>query len=135
MPEEGIESKLDLKSIEPGSVRARRSACSPGRNPQGATDGGKPRVRRNIPQLIRYIADVPQIDDIALTTNGFCLPYGGRIKSAGLKPRQLSLDSFKEDRFRFITRVGNLDQAKGDFQGVGAEDESGENKYGSHQGI
>ena len=36
--------------------------------------GGEPSVRRDLPEIIRTVAAVPGIDDIALTTNGWKLP-------------------------------------------------------------
>ncbi|WP_041585150.1 GTP 3',8-cyclase MoaA [Syntrophus aciditrophicus] len=114
MPEEGIESKLGHEGVLSLEAFARvvRLAAQVGIRKVRLT-GGEPLVRRNIPQLIRYIADVPQIDDIALTTNGILFaPMAEELKAAGLNRVNISLDSFKEDRFRFITRVGNLDQAK-----------------------
>src|SRR5437667_7940648 len=35
--------------------------------------GGEPLVRSNLPRLVRMLADLPGIDDLALTTNGILL--------------------------------------------------------------
>src|SRR5262245_10921708 len=47
--------------------------------------GGEPLVRTGLPQLVRMLADVPGIDDIALTTNGILLEeQAADLRSAGL---------------------------------------------------
>lgn len=73
--------------------------------------GGEPLVRKNIGQLIGYINDIPGIDDIALTTNGVLFAdMAEELKAAGLDRVNFSLDTLVEDKYRYITRVGNLDQ-------------------------
>lgn len=69
--------------------------------------GGEPLVRKNMVSFVEAIAQVPGIDDIALTTNGVLLPkLGPALKQAGLKRVNVSLDSLQPARFRWITRVG-----------------------------
>ncbi len=74
--------------------------------------GGEPLLRRNIVQLVRYIKAIPDIDDIAVTTNGIFLPdLADDLKQAGLNRVNISLDTFKADRYSFITRGGELNKA------------------------
>jgi len=71
--------------------------------------GGEPLIRAELPELIRMISEVKGIDDISLTTNGTLLKkYAMELKQAGLKRVNISLDTFKSDRFRYITRCGGL---------------------------
>lgn len=71
--------------------------------------GGEPLVRRNFVQLMRYISEIPEIDDIAITTNGMLFSeQGWELKQAGLKRVNFSLDSLQSDRYRYITRYGDL---------------------------
>jgi len=71
--------------------------------------GGEPLVRAELPELIRMLSKVKGIDDISLTTNGTLLKkYAMELKQAGLKRANISLDTFKSDRFRYITRCGEL---------------------------
>lgn len=73
--------------------------------------GGEPLVRKGIGDLVREIGRLPEIDDLALTTNGILLPqYAYALKKAGLKRVNISLDTLKPERFREITRVGELGQ-------------------------
>ncbi len=74
--------------------------------------GGEPLVRRDVVGLIRKIAAVPGINDLAMTTNGILLPcFAARLKKAGLKRVNISLDSLKPDLYQSITRCGELKQA------------------------
>ncbi len=71
--------------------------------------GGEPLIRAELPELIRMLSEVKGIDDISLTTNGTLLKkYAMELKQAGLKRVNISLDTFKSDRFRYITRCGEL---------------------------
>lgn len=73
--------------------------------------GGEPLVRRNVMELIRHIGDLPQITDFAMTSNGSQLSrMAGDLKAAGLKRLNISLDSLDADRFRQLTRKGDLHQ-------------------------
>jgi cyclic pyranopterin phosphate synthase len=70
MPEEGI-SKLDhreILSLE-DIVRSVKVAAGVGIRKIRLT-GGEPLVRKDIARLIGFISEVPEIDDIAMTTNG-----------------------------------------------------------------
>jgi len=70
--------------------------------------GGEPLVRSGLPQLVRMLSKIDAIDDISLTTNGTLLSrYAAELKSAGLKRVNVSLDTLRPDRFKFITRVGD----------------------------
>lgn len=73
--------------------------------------GGEPLVRKGIIDLVRGIGSISAIDDLALTTNGVMLPqFAYPLKKAGLKRVNISLDTLKPERFREITRTGDLGQ-------------------------
>ena len=114
MPEEGIDNKLGHKNVLSLEEYARvvKAAVRAGIRKVRLT-GGEPLVRKNLVQLVRYIADIPEIDDIAITTNGILFPrFAREMKAAGLNRINISLDSLKEDRYAYITRMGDLGQAK-----------------------
>ncbi|MBE3585504.1 GTP 3',8-cyclase MoaA [Desulfofundulus thermocisternus] len=72
--------------------------------------GGEPLVRRGITELVRKLAGIPEIDDVALTTNGILLAgKAEQLKAAGLCRVNISLDTLKPERFSFITRGGSLE--------------------------
>lgn len=62
--------------------------------------GGEPLLRRDLPELVRRLAAVPGIDDLALTTNGSLLaPLAQTLRDAGLKRITLSADSIHPETF------------------------------------
>ena len=75
--------------------------------------GGEPLVRRGVVAFIESVAAVPGIKDLAMTTNGILLSrYASDLKKAGLKRINISIDSLKPERYRSITRCGELEQVK-----------------------
>ncbi len=78
--------------------------------------GGEPLVRRNILKLFDHVGKLDGLREMVLTTNGTQLSrYAEDLKTAGIKRINISLDSLKDERFRDITRVGNLQQV---FDGI-----------------
>ncbi len=72
--------------------------------------GGEPLVRRDLARLVRAIAAVPGIEDIALSTNGLLLEEQlDDLVAAGLRRINLSLDTLRADRFEAIARRPGLD--------------------------
>jgi cyclic pyranopterin phosphate synthase len=72
--------------------------------------GGEPLVRAGVSDLVRLIAGIETIDDISLTTNGILLArYAAELKEAGLMRVNISLDTLRPERFRQITRCGELE--------------------------
>ncbi|MBL8858889.1 MAG: GTP 3',8-cyclase MoaA [Planctomycetes bacterium] len=67
--------------------------------------GGEPLMRRDLPVLVRLLAQHGSIRDLALTTNGILLAENARVlKDAGLSRVTVSLDTLQPDRFRALTR-------------------------------
>jgi len=72
--------------------------------------GGEPLVRKDVAELIRMIKAVDGIQDIGLTTNGILLPkFAEDLWQAGLRRINISLDTLNKDKYREITRTGNLE--------------------------
>ena len=71
--------------------------------------GGEPLIRRHLPELVRLLAGVRGIEDIALTTNGVLLAdLAEALRAAGLHRITVSLDTLRADRFRTLTRRDGL---------------------------
>lgn len=71
--------------------------------------GGEPLLRPDICEIIRAVSQVEGIDDVSMTTNGILLAEKAeRLKAAGLMRVNISLDSLKEDSFKYITGNGSL---------------------------
>ncbi|MBM4056023.1 MAG: GTP 3',8-cyclase MoaA [Planctomycetes bacterium] len=71
--------------------------------------GGEPLVRRGIDSFIRMLAKVEGIEDLAMTTNGIYLKdYAKILREIAVFRLNISLDSIQEEKFKQITRGGNL---------------------------
>ena len=71
--------------------------------------GGEPLVRRNVLWLFEELGTLPGIRDLTLTTNGTQLArYARELVQAGVTRVNVSLDSLKAERFRAITRLGEI---------------------------
>ncbi len=66
--------------------------------------GGEPLVRRGIVEFIRSLREIGGIEDISLTTNGVLLEgMAERLREAGIRRLNISLDSLVPERFKQIT--------------------------------
>ncbi|MCZ6803508.1 MAG: GTP 3',8-cyclase MoaA [Proteobacteria bacterium] len=73
--------------------------------------GGEPLIRRNIIKLFEDIGQLPGLGELVITTNGSQLPKLAQpLKDAGVKRINISLDSLDAEKFKRITRVGELDK-------------------------
>ena len=71
--------------------------------------GGEPTVRHGLVELVRLLRNIDGIEDLSLTTNGMLLEHLAHpLKDAGLDRITVSLDSLRPNRFRRITRTGDL---------------------------
>ncbi len=74
--------------------------------------GGEPLVRKDIEQLAAKLAVIDGIDEVCMTTNGSLLAdMAMKLKRSDLGRVNISIDSLDADRFRRITRGGDLRQA------------------------
>ena len=73
--------------------------------------GGEPLLRPGVVELVRDLAQLPQTEDLAMTTNGFLLAKMAQpLYDAGLKRINISLDSLNPDTFDQI--VGNRGKSR-----------------------
>src|ERR671939_1974721 len=76
--------------------------------------GGEPLVRRNILSLVRALSrhlDAGALDELTLTTNGSQLArYAAELRDCGVRRINVSLDTLDAEKFRAITRWGDLDK-------------------------
>ena len=74
--------------------------------------GGEPLARRGIDTLVKSLGALPGLRELAMTTNGLLLPrFAHALKQGGLSRLNISLDTLRQDRYREMTRVGDLEQA------------------------
>lgn len=73
--------------------------------------GGEPLVRQGIVGLCGKIAALPGLRELVMTTNGSQLVKMARpLVDAGVRRLNISLDSLDAERFRAITRTGDLNR-------------------------
>jgi len=75
--------------------------------------GGEPLVRKNIIQLFNSLGSRLDkgLDELTLTTNGSQLDrYATDLFKSGVRRINISLDSLDENKFKRITRIGNLNK-------------------------
>ena len=85
--------------------------------------GGEPLVRAELPKLVKMLSQIEGIKELSLTTNGVLLKnYAVELKQAGLSRVNVSLDTLKPDKFRYITRIGRLKDVLG---GISAAKKAG----------
>lgn len=85
--------------------------------------GGEPLVRSDIADICSLIRRVPGVRELTLTTNGSMLKEkAGKLKEAGVDRLNISIDTLDPDRFRSITRMGNLNDV---LEGISAAEAAG----------
>lgn len=75
--------------------------------------GGEPTLRPGIIELVSRLRRVPGITDLSMTTNGFALAdLAEPLRAAGLDRITVSIDSLDPEKFRRITRTGDLSKVR-----------------------
>ena len=112
MPADGICKKTHEQMLtEDEMIDAVRAAASLGVRKLRIT-GGEPLVKKNILSICERSASVEGIEEVDITTNGTALPKFARpLKEAGIKRLNISLDTLNAEKYRYITRVGKLEDA------------------------
>jgi cyclic pyranopterin phosphate synthase len=66
--------------------------------------GGEPLLRRELPELVHRLARIPQVEDLAMTTNGSLLPASVQaLREAGLQRITLSVDTLDAETYRALS--------------------------------
>jgi cyclic pyranopterin phosphate synthase len=85
--------------------------------------GGEPLVRRGIVELIKMIWKIEGVKDLSMTTNATLLDkYAEDFKKAGLQRLNISLDTLNAEKFKEVSRGGNINQV---FKGIAAAKKAG----------
>jgi cyclic pyranopterin phosphate synthase len=73
--------------------------------------GGEPLVRKGALELLENIGRIDSLNELVITTNGSQLEtMATALKAAGVKRINISLDTLDADKFKAITRTGDLQQ-------------------------
>src|SRR5579862_764218 len=85
--------------------------------------GGEPTARRDLPELIRRLAAIPGVRDLAMTTNGILLTkLAAPLREAGLHRLNISLDTLQGEKFVHLARRDGFRQT---WEGSEAADRAG----------
>ena len=104
--------KADLLTLEELDVMCRRFMAAGVRKIR--LTGGEPLVRRNIMQLIESLGSevkAGNLDELTITSNGSQLSkMAGDLAAAGVRRINVSIDTLDPEKFRRVTRWGDLDK-------------------------
>lgn len=118
MPKEGLQwqPRSDQLSVDE-IVRVVETAAQGGVKRVRLT-GGEPLVHPQIVEIVRRISSIQNIEEVSLTTNAMLLERLAQpLSDAGLKRVNISLDSLDADKFKRITRGGDLNRV---WRGIAA---------------
>jgi cyclic pyranopterin phosphate synthase len=86
--------------------------------------GGEPLLRRELPLLVHMLAQIPHVEDLALTTNGVLLPrLAVQLREAGLQRLTVSLDTLDAATFRHLS--GGRGEVGEVLAGIAAAEDAG----------
>lgn len=123
MPEEGVckRGHGDILRVEE-CVEIAQAAVACGVRKIRVT-GGEPLVRRGILNICRGVSAIPGVEELCLTTNGSLLPeLAVPLREAGVSRLNISLDTLRPERFRAVTRTGELGRV---WEGIAAAQDAG----------
>lgn len=85
--------------------------------------GGEPLIRKGIVDLMQRLGALPGLEELCLTTNATHMArYAQALKDAGVSRVNISLDSIRPERFKYLTRHGDLNQV---LEGIKATQRAG----------
>jgi cyclic pyranopterin phosphate synthase len=123
MPEEGIKLFRHEEILSFSEIAGFTKTAVAGGVTKVRITGGEPLVRKGITALVRMISDIEGIEDLSMTTNGTLLKqFAVELKAAGLQRVNISLDTIDPEKFKTITRTGNINDV---FEGIKAAKNSG----------
>ncbi len=111
MPAEGLEALARAEELSFEEITRLEALLARLGVDEVRLTGGEPLVRRDLPVLVRMLADTPGVRDLSLTTNGVLLDRLAQpLVDAGLRRINVSLDSLDHVRFAELTRRDALDK-------------------------
>jgi len=88
--------------------------------------GGEPLVRNGVVELAQQLGKLDGLRELVMTSNGVLLDkFAQPLRDAGMSRINISIDSLREDRFKTLTRFGNLDDV---LRGIDAARSAGFDK-------
>jgi cyclic pyranopterin phosphate synthase len=123
MPEEGVRLIRHEDILSYDEITAVTRAAAAAGITKVRITGGEPLVRKGVTELVGMISAIEGITDLSMTTNGVLLSeYADGLASAGLMRVNISLDTIDTDKFRYVTRGGDITAV---FRGIEAAQRAG----------
>jgi cyclic pyranopterin phosphate synthase len=123
LPERGIEWQARENHLSAEEIARVTATMSQVGVKRIRLTGGEPLVRADIVEIVARLASIPGIEEVSLTTNAMLLEKLGQpLADAGLKRVNISLDTLNADKFKRITRGGEIDRL---WRGIAAAEAAG----------
>jgi len=123
MPERGIEKRAHGEILRFEEIEDIVAAAVELGVRKVRITGGEPLVRPDLPVLCQRLAQLPGLEELAITTNGLLLEeLADDLKAAGVSRVNVSLDTLNPVRFREMTRGGDLERV---LRGIAAAQRAG----------
>src|SRR5574340_194912 len=118
MPREGLEWQPRENQLSVDEIARVVEAAARGGVKRVRLTGGEPLVHPHIVEIVRCIASVDGVEDVSLTTNAMLLErLAAPLADAGLRRSNISLDTLSPEKFKSITRGGDISQV---WRGIAA---------------
>ena len=118
MPKEGLQWQAHADQLSVEEITRVVETAVKGGVKRIRLTGGEPLVHPHIVEIVRRIASIQNIEEVSLTTNAMLLErFAQPLANAGLTRVNISLDSLDADKFRRITRGGEIDRV---WKGIAA---------------
>lgn len=109
MPEHGVPKRAHSEICSPEELCDMAAAAVSLGVRKVRITGGEPLVRRGVVSLCQMLRALPGLEELCLTTNGVRLPeLAAPLREAGVDRLNISLDTLRPERYRSITRIGEL---------------------------
>ncbi len=123
MPKEGLQWQRRADQLTVDEIARVVETAAAGGVRRVRLTGGEPLVHPQIVEIVRRLAAVPGIEEVSLTTNAMMLERLAQpLAEAGLKRVNISLDTLEADKFRRITRGGDIARV---WRGIAAAEAAG----------
>ena len=122
LPEAGVQWQPRENQLSAEEIARITEAAAQGGVKRVRLTGGEPLVRPDILNIVARLTSIPSIEEVSLTTNAMLLEKLAQpLADAGLKRVNVSLDTLDADKFKRITRGGNIDRF---WRGIAAAEDA-----------
>ncbi|HET9910332.1 MAG TPA: GTP 3',8-cyclase MoaA [Anaerolineales bacterium] len=123
LPEAGVQWQPREDQLSAEEIACITEAAARGGVKRVRLTGGEPLVRPDILEIVARLSSIPGIEEVSLTTNAMLLERLARpLAQAGLRRVNISLDTLDPDKFKRITRGGDIDRL---WRGIAAAEDAG----------